>query len=266
MKKTIALLTTVLSVALFSGAAAADTPDTIAVIDAYFDKSKLAGNFSEICVSDSGCSDVPTVADGETSLTHGTIMAQIIAKNNPGAKVILIKAGSVVGTKLYQANAREISNAFLAVPNSVSVVSISIRNNNGTLNSCRPGTKSPGSAVPNISTEISRTQSAINSLVGSGVGVIAAAGNLPEKNNTAIDYPACLPNVTAVAKASGDGSVRSQGILNPELDIKVYPSVGLIGNLNTTSGITAAVAAKWNTIKSTIISNSKQFVKLNVIN
>lgn len=264
MKKTISLVTLALVAGTIVPAQAAPV-ETIAVIDAYFNKSQLVGNFTEICVADSGCNSIPVTADGETSLSHGTIMAQIVAKNNPNAQIILIKSGSVVATKLYQANAREISNAFMAVPKTASVVSISIRNNNGTT-SCRPGTKSPGAITPNISLEVSRTQQAINTLVSSGINVIASAGNLTQTNKTAIDYPACLQNVTAVAKAASNGEIRSQGIDNPELDIKVYPSVGLIGNLNTTSGITAAVAAKWSSIKSTIISNSKQFLNLNVIN
>lgn len=264
MKKIISLV----ALALVAGTtipAQAASVETIAVIDAYFNKSQLVGNFTEICVADSGCAATPTsVAVSSTTLTHGTIMAQIIAKNNPNAQVVLIRSGSVVGSKLYQASAREIANAFSAVPKTSSVVSISIYNNGS---GCRPSTaNAPGNAIVNVSLELSKTQQTINSLVGSGINVVAAAGNAPETNTANVDYPACLPNVTAVAKAAGNGDIRSQGGLNSELDIKVYPSVGLNGNFNTTSGITAAVAAKWSTIKSTIIPNSKQFVKLDVIN
>jgi len=264
MKKIISLVVLAL-VAVTVVPAKAAPVETIAVIDAYFNKSQLVGNFTEICVADSGCASTPTaVANSNTTLTHGTIMAQIIAKNNPEALVVLIRSGSVVKSKLYQASAREIANALLAVPATASAVSISIRNNG---NGCRPTTaNAPGNPIVNVSLELSKTQQRINDLVKSKIGVIAAAGNGSERDTLSVDYPACLPNVTAIAKAAGDGEARSQGIGNAELDIKVYPSVGLIGNFNTTSGITAAVAAKWNSIKSTIIPNSKQFVSLDVLN
>lgn len=263
MKKIISLVAIALVAGTTIPAQAAPT-ETIAVIDAYFNKTQLVGNFTEICVADSGCTATPTsVATSTTTLTHGTIMAQIIAKNNPNANIVLVRSGSVVNSKLYQASAREISNAFLAIPSTASAVSISIYNNGS---GCRPSTaNAPGNAIVNVSLEVSRTQQRINSLVSSGINIIGAAGNGPQTNTLSVDYPACLPNVTAVAKAAGNGDIRSQGIANPELDIKVYPSVGLVGNFNTTSGITAAVAAKWSTIKSTITSNSKQFVTLNVL-
>lgn len=264
MKKLTLIVAVSMATLMVSPAANADTVDSVTIIDAYFNKSALPTNATEICVADSGCSLTPTkVATSSTTLTHGTIMAQIVAKNNPTANIILIRAGSVVGEKLYQASAREITKAFMAVPDSSSVVSISIYNNG---NGCRPNTaNAPGNSIVNVSDEVEKTKKSISDLVNKNISIISASGNGSEKNINSIDYPACLPGVTAVAKASSSGQPRSQGSNNSELDLLVYPSVGLVGNFNTTSGITAAVAAKWSSIKAEIVSNSKQFIKLNVL-
>lgn len=264
MKKLTLIVAVTMATLTVSPIANADTVDSITIIDAYFNKASLPANVTEICVADAGCSLTPTkVATSSTTLTHGTIMAQIVVKNNPAANIILVRAGSVVGEKLYQASAREITKALEAVPSSSSVVSISIYNNG---NGCRPSTaNAPGNQIVNVSQEVQKTQTAISNLLSQDISIISASGNGSEKNINKIDYPACLSGVTAIAKAASNGMPRSQGSQNSELDLLVYPSTGLLGNFNTTSGITAAIAAKWSIIKSGIVANSKQFIKLDVL-
>jgi hypothetical protein len=235
--------------------AQANSQETIAIIDAYFDRS-LPG--THICVADSGCNLVPTNTTS-TTFTHGTRMARIILNNNPGANVVYIRAGSVNNrNQIVSANGREIANSFLAVPTSASVVSISIFNNG---NGCRPAT----TGAVNVSLELSKTQSAINSIVARNGSVLASAGNGAATLVDKVDYPACLPNVVAIAKAKGSGAFDSQGRAHSEMDVAVYPSTGLIGDFNTTSGLTAALASKWAATKDRVIANSKQFIKLDVI-
>jgi hypothetical protein len=244
-----------LGTAVFVVPAQANASETIVIIDAYFDKT-LPG--THICVADSGCSIVPSNSTS-TTFTHGTRMANIIIKNNPLASLVYIRAGSVnhLG-QIVSANGREIANAFLAVPQDASVVSISIFNN-GT--GCRPSS----TGLVNVSLELSRTQSAINSIVSRSGAVIAAAGNGAATITDKVDYPACLAGVTAVAKANSSGTFQSQGRIHPEMDVAVYPTTGLLGDFNTTSGLTAALASRWNLSKDSVIANSKQFLRLDVV-
>jgi len=241
--------------------------DKIAIIDAYFDLSQLTGKVSQICVADLGCGDTATrSATSSASISHGTEMAKIVINNNPKAELVLIRAGSVKSGTLYQASAREISKSFASVPLESSVVSISIYNNGPSSSACRPGTaKAPGTPTVNVSLEVSNTSNAISKLISSGTNIVAASGNGPERNVTAIDYPACLPNVTAVAKANEVGKALSQGAAHPEMDILVYPSTGLVRMFNTTSGLTALLASKWSEVRSTYVPNSDQLFKLGAV-
>ena len=239
--------------------------DKIAIIDAYFDASQLTGKISQVCVADLGCTSNPVKASSSNaSLSHGTEMAKIILKNNSNAEITLIRAGSVVNGTLYQASAREISKAFNSVPAGTTAVSISIYNNGSSL--CRPGTsRAPGTSIVNVSSEVSATSAAISNLVSLGTNVIAASGNASVTQSSKIDYPACLPGVTAVAKASDTGKALSQGSSHPELDILVYPSTGLVGMFNTTSGLTALLASKWSSVRDGYVPNSDQLFKLDAV-
>jgi hypothetical protein len=236
--------------------AQATQQDTIAIIDAHFDPS-IAG--VHVCVADVGCDLV--ISDRNS---HGSKMADTVSKNNPGAKLVLIRAGSFNKGKFQVPNAREISNAFASVPDDASVVAIAISNTNG--NACNPGTASNnGTKNPVVREEVARTATLISNIVVRGGAVVAAAGNGHSRNATSIGYPACLPNVTAVAKANSLGVVQTQGLLHPELDVAVYPKTGLLGFLNTTSGLSAALASRWSSVGSSVVPNSKQFLLLDVV-
>jgi hypothetical protein len=240
--------------------------DKIVIIDAYFDVSQITGNVSQICVADLGCSEKATrVSSSNASLIHGTEMAKIVRNNNSSAELLLVRAGSVRNGILYQASAREISKALSSVPSDSGVVSISIYNNGNSV--CRPGTaRAPGTPIVNVSLEVSNSSNAVSKLVESGINVIAAAGNGSRFSSTKIDFPACLPGATAVAKSSANGQALSQGGAHPELDALVYPSTGLVGNFNTTSGLTALLASKWSEVKSGYVPNSDQLFKLEAVN
>lgn len=240
--------------------------DKIVIIDAYFDLSQISGVVSEICVADLGCGSKATRAsNSQASTVHGTEMAKIIRKNNPESELFLIRAGSVINGTLYQANAREIARSFASVPAGSTAVSVSIYNNGAS--SCRPGTaKAPGTQIVNVSLEVTNTSTAISNLLSSGTNIVAASGNGSATNTSSIDYPACLPGVTAVAKSSNTGQILSQGRLHPELDVLVYPSTGLVGMFNTTSGLTALLASKWSEVRDGYVPNSDQLFKLEVVN
>jgi hypothetical protein len=234
--------------------------DTIAIIDSYFDKS-LPG--THICVADSKCDLTPTDTNS-TTFAHGTEMARIILKNNPSANLVYIRAGSLnVRNQIVFPNGREISRAFEAVPNNVSVVSISIFNNGNGVSSgtsCKPS----NTGLVAVGLELSKTQSAINRIVSRGGSVIAAAGN--GRGVSRVDYPACLPNVVAVARGSQNSGFLTQGAAHPEMDVAVISKTSDVGSLRTTSGLTAALASKWNLTKSLLTKNSKQFLVLDVVN
>lgn len=236
--------------------AQANSTETIAIIDAYFDKS-LPG--THICVADTGCNLVPTNTTS-TTFTHGTRMARIVLKNNPTANLVYIQAGSVNSrNQIVSANGREIANAFVAVPYNASVVSVSIFNNGS---GCKPS----NAGLVNVGLELSKTQSAINSILSRNGAVIAAAGNGHARLSAAVDYPACLPGVTAVARGSQISGFLTQGRLHPEMDVAVISKTDDTRELRATSGLTAALASKWLSVKSSVVPNSKQFLTLDVVN
>lgn len=247
MKKTLSAIVAIIAV-LTTTATPANAEvviDKVAIIDSYFDPS-ITG--THICVADKGCGLNPTNTTAAV-FSHGSKMAAIVKKHNPNAQLVLIRAGSVVGTTLYDANGREISNAFLAVPSDADVVSISIYSNgNGTSNGtgCRPSTQTRTGTVA-VSAELTRTTNAINAIVSSGRAVIAAAGNA--NNPTGLNYPACIPAVTAITIPWSTGTKNSNTdiILNSNGDY-------LGGDIATTSGSTAFVASKWNKYSLIVVS------------
>lgn len=255
MKKTILAILAVL--ALFGSTATPATAnnvvDKIAIIDSYFDPS-IAG--THLCVADKGCEIKPTNTTTPV-FSHGTKMASIIKKYNPDAQLVLIRAGSVVGTTLYDANGREISNAFIAVPVDVDVVSIAIYSNgNGTNNGtgCRPSTQTKTGTVA-VSFELTRATNAVNSIVSSGRAVVGAAGNA--KLPTGLNYPACLSSVTSVTIPGQTGTS------NPNTDIYLQPNGNYLGgDVNTTSGATAFVASKWDKYSQVVVSGKTTLVGL----
>jgi hypothetical protein len=237
--------------------AQATQSETIAIIDAHFDAS-IPG--THICVADVGCE-----TNISNAASHGSQMANIVIKNNPNAKLVLIRAGSFSKGSLSFPNAREISNAIQAVPTNASVVSISIFNNSG-MNNCRPSTSSGnGTKNPLVSLEVKRTTDSINQIVSRGGAVLAAAGNGPAKNARNLDYPACLPNVTSVARGVQGSGFLTQGKDHPELDLALV-ATNDVGQFRTTSGLTAALASRWSSVKNSIVANSKQFLVLDVVN
>lgn len=232
----------------------------VAIIDSYFDPSISA---THICVADFGCNLRPSNTSSPV-FSHGTQMASIVSRHNPDAKLILIRAGSISGSTLGDANAREISNALLAVPAHADVISISIFSNNsknsrGT--DCRPS-NSLGYSVPrgathrpvNVSNELTRTTNAVSAIVSSGRAVLASAGNADLPNG--LNYPACVTSVTSVTIPFATGTA------NPGLDIYLNTNGDTLnGDLATTSGATAFIASKFGQYRPTL-STSKNVVSV----
>ncbi len=253
MKKTLLAIVAILAVftSTATPATANDVVDKIAIIDSYFDPS-IAG--THICVADKGCNIKPSNTTAPV-FSHGSRMAAIVKKYNPNAQLVLIRSGSVVGTTLYDANGREISNAFIAVPLDADVVSISIYSNgNGTNNGtgCRPSTQTRTGTVA-VSTELARATNATNAIIASGRSIVGAAGNA--KLPTGLNYPACLPAVTSVTIPGATGTS------NPTTDIFLQTNGNYLGgDINTTSGATAFVASKWDNYKLVVVPNKTTLV------
>lgn len=271
MKKTILAIVAIL--ALFGSTATPATAnnlvDKIAIIDSYFDPS-IAG--THICVADFGCNVTP-INKASDAFLHGTKMAAIVKKHNPNAQLVLIRAGSVVGTTISDANAREISNALLAVPADADVVSISIYSNgSGTGNGtgCRPSNKlgyslplgnDPIKYTVNVSSELIRATNAVKTIVSSGRAVVAAVGNgrlafpAPYVQSQAMSYPACISAVTSVAVVGlvGTSNINTEIVLSPNGNY-------LGGDIATTSGATAFIASKWDKYQPILFPN-----KINVV-
>jgi hypothetical protein len=252
------LLSLAASAIAFSGAvpAQAVAVDRIAIIDSYFDVRAVSGPTTSICVADRGCAAQPSNTSAAV-YSHGTKMAQIVRRFNPTAHLVLIRAGSVVTSTLYDANGREISAGFEAVPADVKVVSIAIYSNgNGTVDGtgCRPSTATKTGTVA-VVTELNRAIKAVDSIAARGGVVIGAAGNA--NRPLGLNYPACLHNVQSVTLP------LLTGTLNPNLDILLLPNGNSLGGIvNTTSGATAYVTGNWDIYGDYIIPNVRNAVSL----
>lgn len=251
MKKTIVALSAVMLTLSPTVVNAEPTP-AIAIIDSHFDSKTLGSNILEVCVT--ACSDTTAPKSYELAdYNHGTQMAEIIRKNNPTAKLILIRAGATNAKPVTSQGLREALSWIIAnhQANNIKVVSASI--NAGNPNSCSP--------VGGVSQ--SEITSKIDNLSAAGVPLVASAGNATLSKT--LNYPACISNVVAVT------SPNRQGIGNSNLDYLVRTntknfksSLGMI-SLSTTSATTALVAANWSTLSKNIFNSGLQ-ITFNVLN
>jgi hypothetical protein len=231
---------------------------SIAIIDANFESSLISGDVIDVCVmGDVLCNVVtkPKNASQYEAYNHGTVMADIVRANNPGAKIILIRAstntvGFVNGHGLDAALNWIVSNR--AEHN---IVSVSFSYNSGDGKTCLPST--PGKDAKAAHADI---VSDVRLLLQDGTKFFAAAGNNGASKNY-LDYPACISETVSVgsslypvtrklADVSVSGNTyTSQRLTSTAKTSSLAGALGLglpekvrVGN--TTSVATAIIAAK----------------------
>lgn len=227
--------------------------DTIAIIDTQFEGANVGTNVTNICVTACTNNSAPRNKTQSDNQKHGVAMAEIVRKSNPGAHLVLIRAGS---TKVGEVTSQGLLAALQWVDQNaaaygIDVVSISL--NAGSGSRCTPVGGVKHSDVVNT----------VNSIFAKGSVVLAAAGNGANVNQLA--YPACIPNVVAV---SINGS--RDGVNNPNTDFigrsdgfNFNTTVGPI-NWGSSSALTAMLAAAWGTVQH--VPNTRQRITLNVVN
>lgn len=233
--------------------AQASQVDTIAIIDTQFEGANVGTNVTNICVTACTNNSAPRNRTQSDNQNHGVAMAEIVRKSNPGAHLVLIRAGS---TKVGEVTSQGLLAALQWVDQNaaaygIDVVSVSL--NAGSGSRCTPVGGVRHSDVVNT----------INSIFAKGPVVLAAAGNGANVNQLA--YPACIPNVIAV---SINGS--RDGVNNPNTDFigrsdgfNFNTTVGPI-NWGSSSALTAMLAAAWGTVQH--VPNTRQRITLNVVN
>ena len=193
--------------------AQAEEQKTVAIIDGYFDTSLIDGDVVSVCVvSQVMCAriDQPRNASQFKNFNHGTIMADIVRQNNPGAKLVLIRAATVTTGVVNGATFDAALDWIIANKDTYSIDNVSFSYNVGNGTTCRP----TASGV-NIHTAHNNIVNDIATLKSAGVIVYAAAGN---HSTSKVDYPACIPDVVSVGSTIFRGSV-------PFSDIVLGPNV-----------------------------------------
>lgn len=204
MKKIIAALFAVfvsLGVTI-SVAPAQANEKSVVIIDSYFDKSRLTGDYELVCLATDGCINVATRQSLITSpAEHGTFMANIAFAQNPGVKLILIQTENVTSGKVGLLGGRDFLNALTWVSNNKSRVfsvsfSYALSGNVTASDPCKLST-ADGTNVRVVDPEI---RSTVADLRQSGIPVFSAAGNDSRKP---VVYPACIPDVVSVGVKAG---------------------------------------------------------------
>jgi len=236
--------------------AQASQVDTIAIIDTQFDGANVGSNVTHVCVT--ACTNNSTPRPGNRiqagHYNHGIVMAEIVRKSNPTARLILIRAGS---TKVGEVTSQGLLDALRWVERNraalgIDAVSTSLNAGNGSRCTATGGVRH------------SDVVAVVDSISNAGTQILASAGN--GSNPNLLGYPACIPNVIAIGIDSG---IRD-GANHPGLDFLVSAngenfstSIGLV-NWATSSTLTAMTAAAWGTFVHT--PNTKQKLRLNVVN
>lgn len=251
MKKVI-LAVSVVFASLIPVASHAAPGEKIAIIDSYFDTSKIAGDIQFVCLAKDKCvkKATPKPGLGTDPVNHGTLMASIARHQNPTAKLVLIQTEEVsIKGSISTLDGSDFINALTWIKaNPVSAVSFSynLTNSNAKVGECKISAQ--GGSVTGMDTSI---RSLVATLKTSNIPVFAAAGN---DNRKPLNYPACVPDVISVG-STGLASYHQAGtdilasIVNKDnvnYSLSVAPWFGSL--TFTTSFATAAVAANYSII------------------
>lgn len=240
---------------IYSPAAQAEvqqpTQESIAIIDLNFNAASLGGNVVEVCVSACQTTNKPNSTQ-LADYNHGTQMAEIIRKNNPGARLILIRAGSTNASPVTSVGLKDALTWIVQNAKAYNITVVSASINAGNAATCSP--------TGGVSSQ--EITSKVDQLLSIGVPLLASAGNASLSKT--LNYPACISNVVAVT------SPNRQGIGNSNLDYLVRTdtlnfktSLGAVSFL-TTSATTALAAANWSSLKNNPVNSSLQ-IKLNLV-
>jgi|LakMenE18May11ns_1017448.scaffolds.fasta_scaffold9910239_1 hypothetical protein len=240
MKKLIALIAVLFSVVVPINANA-NTVGSVVIIDSNFNESFISGSREVVCLYTSNCS-VPQSGKTTESM-HGTIMAEVARTANPTANLILIKAattptGIVNGDDFNTALSWVIAN--LKTKN---IKSVSFARGSGAASNTSTGCMPTHHTDRNVLK--AKTIVNVDLLSSSGVKVYASTGNTNKVGS--LEYPACLPNVTAVTTLSRqktDGVNEYTDILLSAGSLKVVSLTGVnTKQVFMTTSATATLAA-----------------------
>ena len=207
IKKISIALIAIIAVFGFAPAQAAEQ-ESIVVIDSYFDPSLVEGDVLHVCVvSQVMCSrvDQPRTASQFKSFNHGTIMADVVRTNNPGAKLILIRAANVAHSVVTPVTFLSAINWVSENRDLYNITKVSFSYNVGNGTTCKPA--AVGVPVDQLHSQIVNT---VSKLGTQGTRVFAAAGN---HSSPKVDYPACISEVVSVGSALYRGSAPFSDIL-----------------------------------------------------
>lgn len=253
MKKTAIIVGALLASLSLTPAQAAETK-TLAIIDSYFNTSKLTGNIENVCVAVSGCDLTPNYTSRSFSdpVNHGTAMAEIALKQNSNIKLVLIRSASAIknartgAVSISTINGNDLLKAlqFVSARPDINATSFSYN-----LSGNGPCSLSTIGAV-NVKAVDPQIRSAISALSSRGTPLFSSTGN---KAGTAVNYPACIQDVNSV----GVGDLNKKGAISSVFTFDAstdYFATGSVSNYksgifglipNTTSAGNVAVASKF---------------------
>lgn len=244
----------------------------VAIVDAYFDMSKINFPVTVVCVAEDKCATEPVASTTDKNYFHGAVMANTVIKQNPNAKVILIRTASVNARKAVNLiRISEFDRALNWVLNNSSNIAAVSFSYSLTGNGCQPSsTISSPLSVP-VADKLIRSN--IDSLAAKNIPLIAAAGN--SGSRTQIDYPACIPNVVSVSTRTYDTNgiaFMSKNTNYSDLltDFVFGPNGGTGYNgatqYSSSSEATAGFAAYWTKKYNGNMSNTYTLIKNNSVN
>lgn len=215
-------------------------PESVVIIDSYFDTSAISGSVQIVCLASDKCINKAAPSGLPSSeANHGTSMAKVARKQNATANLILIQTENVskTGAITTGVDAADFITALTWVTqNSANVSAVSLsRYFNHPTKPCKP------SAISTMAVDKADAliQSLILGLSAKNIPVFVSSGN----HNKALDYPSCIASAVSVGAVGGvNGSFHATNA-----DVIVSTSsyrFSLTENVvQTTSSSTAAIAA-----------------------
>ena len=243
MKKIVALVAVLFSVVVPVQSQAADEKSVV-VIDSYFDSKSKFANVSCVVLDNSVCTDVITSFGPKMTSpeNHGNQVISAAVSQNPSAKIIALRSGTVVVNKkspgksyVNDMTAEQFLSALQWVDANKSLVgAVSFSRFFGNSSTCSASNKKTDASIKSI----------IASLKSQNILIFAAAGN----HNNAIDFPACIPDVVSVGAAggvNGNFQATTADIVVSATSYRLSPTQNIV---QSTSAATAVIASRYKLI------------------
>lgn len=253
MKKIVyAALAATVSLTTIAAPAHAETKSLV-IIDSYFNLQKLPVGITQVCVVDDKCVNQAkastTISD---AANHGTAMAEIATRQNPGLSILVVRASNVTNTGAISGVS---GNTLLAALKWVELnrarvgavsFSYSLSGNMVNIGDCKLST----TGLTNVAVVDPQIRASIAGLKASGIPFFAATGNNgPTKP---VSYPACIADTVSVGAGVGGSYIPSSSRdVNTDvigsLPANVFSFKSNIFGLipQTTSSANVSVAAKY---------------------